>query len=171
MHETSPLLDPKGLDDLLLYRFSRVSATAGAMIVRLCEGRFGITWREWRMVLMLAEAGALQPSALAAQVQLDRARTSRAITSLLAKGLLVRTVQADDQRRATVALTAAGQGLHDALFPLVAEINRQLLAPLQAAEVLVLDGLLQRIQQASEQVLAGAAWPKADRRRGRSPAA
>ena len=83
----------------------------------------------------------------------------------------MRTVQAGDQRRATVALTAAGQGLHDALFPLVAEINRQLLAPLQAAEVLVLDGLLQRIQQASEQVLAGAAWPKADRRRGRSPAA
>lgn len=71
----------------------------------------------------------------------------------------------------TAALTAAGRGLHDALLPLVAEINRQLLAPMQAAGVQLLDGMLQRVQQASEQVLAGAAWPKADRRRWRSPAA
>lgn len=48
------------------------------------------------MVLMLAEAGALRPSAPVALVQIDCARTSRAITSMLAKGLLVRTVQAGD---------------------------------------------------------------------------
>jgi DNA-binding MarR family transcriptional regulator len=109
----------------------------------------------------------LDPQGLGDLLQLDRARTSRAISSLLAKGLLLRTVLAGDQRRAKVALTAAGLRLHGELFPLVAQINQQLLRPLDGAEVALLDRLLQRIQQQAEQELAAAVLPKADRRQGR----
>lgn len=163
----SPLRDPQGLNDLLLYRLGRLYATAGAMVVRVCEGEFGITRREWRLVAWLAEAGPLQPSALAERADLDRARTSRAISSLVAKGLAQRTVVASDRRLATVALTPRGQVLYARLLPRVAAINRAILAPLADADVVRLGRVLAQMQQQSAQLLAEGAWPKAQRRRGR----
>ena len=73
------MADPQVLGDLLLYRLSRLAGAAGMPAVRLCEGRYGITRREWRMLALLAEGGVMHPSALAVQAQLDRARTSRAL--------------------------------------------------------------------------------------------
>ena len=50
----SPRLSaPQGLDDLLLYRLSRLLGVAGAPVIRLCEGQFGITRREWRVLALL----------------------------------------------------------------------------------------------------------------------
>lgn len=171
MNTPSRLLAPAGLNDLLLYRCARLSATAGTMIVRLCEGRFGITRREWRMVAMLADAGALAPSQLAEAVQLDRARTSRAASSLVTKGLVQRSVRASDQRYALLELSAAGSALHAELFPLVAQINRELLAGFSADEVAQLQALLERLQARAELELGARALPKANRRRASATAA
>ena len=33
----------------------RVLVTGGAQVIRLCEGTFGITRREWRILALLAE--------------------------------------------------------------------------------------------------------------------
>ena len=82
----------RSLDDLLLYRLSRLLAVAGSLVIRLCEGRFGITRREWQLIATLACHGELNSSQLAEHAQLDRARTSRAIGSLVDKGLASRTV-------------------------------------------------------------------------------
>jgi DNA-binding MarR family transcriptional regulator len=74
------LADPHTVDDLLNYRLSRLFASSGAMVIRLCEGRYGITRREWRLIALLAAHGAMSPSQLAARAHLERARTSRHIT-------------------------------------------------------------------------------------------
>jgi len=148
---TAAALDnPQTLDDLVLYRFARLSATAGLMVVRLCEGRFGITRREWRMLALLAESGGLHPSELADRAQLDRARTSRAVSSLVAKGLVLRAVQASDQRYAQLCLSDRGQRLHHELFPLVAGINRQLLQGLDTAEVKAMSAAVESMQAQAE---------------------
>ena len=167
VRRVSPLRDPQGLNDLLLYRLGRLYATAGAMVVRVCEGEFGITRREWRLVAWLAEAGPMQPSLMAERADLDRARTSRAISSLVAKGLAQRTAVASDRRLATVALTARGQALYARLLPRVAAINRAILEPLADADVARLDRALGLMQQRSAQMLADGPWPKAQRGRGR----
>lgn len=160
------LLAPSTLDDLLLYRLSRLLATGGNMVTRLCEGRFGITRREWRLLALLARQPGLLSSQLAERAQLDRARTSRAVTSLVAKQLLQRQAASADRRQARLALTAQGQALHDALFPLVTSINRDMLSVLDAPELAVLDSALGRLQQQAESLQASAVLPKADRRRG-----
>lgn len=146
----SRLADPQQLGDLVLFRLSRLAATAGAQVVRLCEGRFGVTRREWRLVALLAESGPLSPSQLALHAQLDRARTSRTLSTLIAKGLVRRTVQARDQRYAEVSLTDQGSTLHAQLFPGVAAINRQLLADLQPQEAAALEDLLERLQRRAD---------------------
>lgn len=160
------LRQPSGLDDLLLYKLSRLLAVGGSMVIRLCEGRFGITRREWRVIARLAQEQDLLSSELAERIQLDRARTSRAVSSLVAKKLVRRQAGASDRRQARLALTEKGRALHQALFPLVCEINRGLLSPLAAQEVEQLDAMLDALQQRADAMVQAAELPKADRRRG-----
>lgn len=162
------LVDPATIDDLLLYRISHLLSVAGSMVIRLCEGRFGITRREWRILALLARADGLLSSQLAERAHLDRARTSRAITSLVAKKLVRREVGDGDRRQARLTLTAAGRSVHDELFPLVRRINENLLRPLSGGEIARLDQQLDALQAQAEQMVMvqGAELPKADRRRG-----
>src|SRR5687768_1185180 len=99
------LARPASLDDVLLYRLNRLLATAGSMVTRLCEGSFGITRREWRLIARLAQQEGLLSSELAERAQLDRARTSKAITSLVGKKLVCRQVRPGDRRKAVLSLT------------------------------------------------------------------
>lgn len=160
------LRHPQALGDLLIYRLGRLYATAGAMTLRVCEGEFGIPRREWRLLAVLGEAGELQPSELATRAELDRARTSRALTGLQAKGLVERHAVASDRRLALVRLTDAGRALHVRMLPRVAAINGAILGPLDDDRVAALDDLLARLQRQATQLLQESVWPKADRRRG-----
>ena len=66
-----------------------------------------------------------------------------------------------------LALTGEGRALYEVLFPLVVEINHDLLAVLPAREVSQLDQNLDALQRrADDMLVAHAELPKADRRRG-----
>ncbi|HEY8048691.1 MAG TPA: MarR family transcriptional regulator [Ramlibacter sp.] len=160
------LARPQTLDDVLLYRMSRLLSTAGSMVIRLCEGGFGITRREWRLIALLAHEEGLLSSQLADHAQLDRARTSRAVTSLVAKKLVRRTQGTADRREARIALTAGGRDLYEQLFPLVLQINRELLAPIPRTQLEAVDRALDRMQRQADDMVRNAHLPKADRRRG-----
>ena len=160
------LRHPAMLDDLLLYRLSRVLSVAGTMVIRLCEGRFGITRREWRLIASLAGTPGLLSSELAQRAQLDRARTSRAVTSLVGKRLVRRVTGTSDRRQARLALTAAGHALYEQLFPLVCAINEELLRAISPAQVRRLDACLSALQDRADHMVRTVALPKADRRRG-----
>ena len=163
------LSQPRDLDDLLNYRLMRLFAVSGAPVVRLCEGRYGIARREWRILALLAAHGPLSPSALAERGDLDRARTSRAIGSLVAKKLAARGAQPGDARRAVVALTESGQRLYDELFPQVVRINQQVLAVLEAPLQQALDEALARLTTHAAQLNRELALDvQADRRHGGS---
>lgn len=162
----SRLVRPAALDDLLLFRLSRLLAIGGAPVIRLCEGRYGITRREWRVLALLAREDNLLSSELAARAQLDRARTSKAITSLVAKKLVQRETRPGDRRQASLVLTADGRVLFKSLFPQVLEIHHELLQVLDAGEQVQLDGMLERMQAQAERLALQAELPKADRRRG-----
>lgn len=140
------LTQPKAMDDLFLYRISRLLATAGAPVVRVCESEFGITRREWRIVALLAETEGILSSDLAVRAQLDRARTSRAVTGLVTKKLVSRTPRPGDRRAVILALTAAGHALFEALFPRAAALNVAALSVLDEAEVALLDKMLATLQ-------------------------
>lgn len=165
----SSLRQPRRLDELLNYRLQRLHAISGAPVIRLLEGHFGVTRREWRLLATLAHRGATSPSDLALELHLDRTRTSRAIGALLEKGLLQRQTLPGDGRRAEVQLTEAGNHLVDAAFPQIAAINAQVVAALDDHALEQLDQALQRLTQRAlavnqSQVLDA----KADRRAGGS---
>lgn len=162
------LAQPEILDDLLLYRLSRLQAAAGGVVLRYCEGQFGITRREWRILAVLAARGPLGSSGLAEQAHLDRPRTSKAVTALVGKKLISRSSRAGDARHIQLALTPAGIALHSALFPLVSQINREVLAALTPREMALLGEMLERLQQRADGLAGQNGLPLADRRHGSS---
>ena len=169
MTEPTPSRRLAGIDDLLLYRLSRFSSRAGTMVIRLCEGGHGITRREWRVIGLMPEGEALTSSALAQRIQLDRARTSRVLSSLEDKGLLSRSVPPDNRREVRVALTPAGVALRQQLMPQVQAINHRILSVLTDDEMAQFDHMVQRLQQAADQLSESLQpeLPKTQRRLGR----
>lgn len=164
----SPSQRLASIEDLLLYRLSRLSAVAGAMVVRLCEGGYGITRREWAVVAQLYENGSLPPSVLAERMHRDRARTSRTLTALAHKQLLLRTIPAHDRRSALVSLTPNGRQLYEALMPQIQAINSQILNALPNVEVASFDAALDLLQARAQSLMTELSpdLPRANRRQG-----
>lgn len=164
-----PLSHPRTIVDLVNFQLHLIEATNSSTVIRICEGEYGITRREWLFLALLAAFGAMAPSQVATRAGLDRSRTSKGLMSLLAKGLVERQPQPADRRRATVALTAAGRELYAHIFPRVRKINTDLLAVLSNAEVQTLAQLLARLHaRAFEIDRADHTAKSADRRGGGS---
>jgi DNA-binding MarR family transcriptional regulator len=163
------LADPSSVEALLNYRLARLLASSGALAIRLFEGRYGVTRREWRLLSLLSMHGAMSPSALAELAHLDRPRVTRAVTDLQAKQLVDKKRRRDGAHRAIVQLTALGQQLHDELFPQIVALNRQVLEALSADEVRALDDALTRLTERAESLVQTQPMPaKANRRGGGS---
>lgn len=146
---------PQRQADLLLYRLYRIHITAGRLVVDMCESEFGITRREWRILSFLAEREGALSSQLAAHAMLDRARTSRTLSTLSAKKLVVRQPRPSDRREVHVFLSEEGRRLYNEIYPRVAAINQALVAGLGAAQREQLDAMVDALQtQASRMVAA-----------------
>ena len=160
---------PATVEDLLNYRLSRLLSSSGAMITRLCEGRYGITRREWRLICILAAQGAMSPSDLAGRAHLDRARVSRHIGDLVKKKLVARTGVAGDKRRARVELNERGSALYEKLFPQSVKFNNRVLEGLDASELAAFDAALTRLTEVADRLgISNPQEEKADRRHGGS---
>ena len=163
------LADPASVDELLNFRLARLLGSSGALVIRLCEGRYGITRREWRLIAMLAAHGAMSPSELAEHARIDRARASRVITALVSKRLLERSHPPGDRRRARIDLTESGRRLYAELFPQSASLNKLVVRDLSPALLAAFDQALGQMTIAAENLCR--TYPldlKADRRHGGS---
>lgn len=165
VHMPSNLSSPQSIDDLLLYRLARLLSVGSTSAIRLFEGQFSITRREWRVMASLWPDESLLSSELAEHAQLDRARTSRAISSLVAKGLIDRQAVPSDQRKATLTLTGKGHNLYESAFPVVAELNQRLTQGLSDDALKALDAAINHIQATADKLKNEAGQPKANRRR------
>jgi DNA-binding MarR family transcriptional regulator len=167
--ELMSLSKPLTVDDLLNYRLNRLLASSGAMVTLLCEGRYGITRREWRMICILAAHGAMSPSELAQQSHLERPRVSHYITDLVRKKLLLRVGVPEDKRRARVALTERGEQLYAELFPQSVKLNNTVLQVLSPMELTLFDAALTRLTEVADRLRSSRPInAKADRQHGGS---
>lgn len=155
MSADDPLRYPQQQNDLLLYRLFRIHATARPLVVRMCERDYGITRREWLVLSRLSDVEGVQSSELARHVMLDRARTSRAVTSLAEKGLLRREPKPSDRREVHLYLTDEGWRIYREVFPRIAAIQRELLAPFSEAECRQFSELIARLQVSASRLNPG----------------
>ncbi len=148
---TLSLRQPTSLEELLNYRLMRLYAESTGPVTRMMEGRWGISRREWRVLAFLSMQPECSPSELAEQAQLDRPRTSRALTSLRAKGLVERQTHQGDARRASVALTPSGRALYDEIFPHIAALNARLMSSLDEVTAQAFDRALEQLTRIAKQ--------------------
>jgi len=161
MHLSDRVSDPQRQGDLLLYRLHRIQSTAGRLVVQLCESEFGITRREWRVLSVLNEHEGVLSSVLAEHALLDRARTSRALTSLAAKKLVTRQPRPSDRREVHVFLTDEGRRVYGQILPRVMTINRELVSSLSAQQRQQLDEVVNALQAQAGRMLAASKVPLA----------
>ena len=167
MTDASRLRDPQAASDLLMYRLNKLMAVSGSLVIRLCEGGYGITRREWGLLMWLARHPDLPPAELARLLGLDRARTSRAITSLQDKRLITREPLPGDKRQARLRLTPEGLAGYEAGFPQVKQLNQALLRGLPTEAVDLLDQALILLQANADALQAeNAHLPRTYRMRG-----
>jgi DNA-binding MarR family transcriptional regulator len=144
---STPLSEPPHLADMLMYRLYQAWSQSNPVFVRLCEGRFGITRREWRILACAVEGGIMSSAELAAAAKLDLPRTSRTLGTLCEKGWLRRLHDSADRRVVRVEATAEGIDRYRRLLPEVARLNDLLVQDLSHDEIALLRDFLARIEQ------------------------
>ncbi|MBV6699738.1 MarR family winged helix-turn-helix transcriptional regulator [Kitasatospora aureofaciens] len=135
---------PPTLLDLSTYLLSRIGRTArGRLAERLAERGL----RLWDMAVLaaLADFGPHAQRDLVERLGLDPSDLAKVADQLAAGGYVERTRDTADRRRVSVSVTDAGRALLAELDGEARAVQDEVLAPLDAQERQVLQGLLLRV--------------------------
>jgi len=146
----TPSLPP--LEEMVMFRLYAAWSRASPVFVRLSEGQFGITRREWRVLAAAVAHGPMTSAGLAAAAGLDLVRTSRALGTLCDKGWLQRIPDPRDGRVVHVHVTEAGHGLYAGLMPEILRLNDILTTDLSTEERTTLLQLLRKVEARGQQM-------------------
>jgi DNA-binding MarR family transcriptional regulator len=108
------------LDVSAMFVVQDVFRAAATLRTRLESGALqaeGLTWSGFTMLFCLWVWGPHETRVLAQRMGVSRPTVSGVTDTLERRGLVQRRVHADDARRRTVALTAAGERTFEELFP------------------------------------------------------
>jgi homoprotocatechuate degradation regulator HpaR len=94
--------------------------------IRQMLSQSGLTEQQWRVLRVLDEHGALEPSQLAKHAALLLPSQTRIVQSMAQKGLVERREHRNDRRRTVVEITAAGQAIINDNAAKAAEIAAQI---------------------------------------------
>jgi len=153
----SPLPYFPPMAKLLLARWIpfRLSALANRVREALYEyyhPRFGLSVTAWRVIANLGEqapGAPLSAKALATRVMMDQVQISRAIREVVRLGVVRRSVDGADRRRAALELTPQGRRVYEAIVPVALRLERELLSELAPAERRRLSALLGQLERAA----------------------
>ena len=95
---------------------------------------FDMTSVQFAALDAIAQQPRIDQASLAATIGFDRATIGGVVDRLEQKGLLQRSVSAQDRRARELQLTADGKRLLKASRPVVESLQAEILAPLTAAE-------------------------------------
>lgn len=133
------------LERFLPYELSIAANRASRLFARQYSAAFGLSIPEWRVMAVVGRFGAVAPSAIAERTEMDRVKVSRAVASLVRRGLAGQAVDPEDGRARLVTLSEQGQQTHRAIVALARELDRRLAAGLSAAEREALHAALRKL--------------------------
>ena len=143
------------LEDFLPYRLSVVTNRTSRLFARRYSDAFGVSIAEWRVLAVVGRFGGLSATAVVERTAMDKVKVSRAVRSLLHRGLLQREGDAADRRVQRLAMTAAGQRIHAGIVPLARGLEAELLAGLDPPDRAALHRLLEALERRLAEMGAG----------------
>jgi DNA-binding MarR family transcriptional regulator len=117
---------------------------AAAAVDGAAAAVLGVNRTDLRLIGLVDDAGTLAAGRLAAAAGLSPAATTAAIQRLVAAGHLSREVDAEDRRRAVLALTPATADRLNRIYAPIAVAGRRELARYSAGELAVIADFLDR---------------------------
>ncbi|WP_300541279.1 MarR family winged helix-turn-helix transcriptional regulator [Maricaulis sp.] len=143
------------LRDYMPYRLAVTSNLVSRLIASAYQARFGISIWEWRVIAILGEGQAMTAQAIADSAAMDKVSVSRAVRSLVERGLVEREDHASDRRARLLRLSAAGADTYGDIAPVALAEEAALLAEFSPEEAELLAGLLGRLRRRAGQLMHG----------------
>lgn len=139
------------LEEYLPYRLSLLSNTISQGVARRYQQDHDISVIEWRVVVILGRFPGSTASEVVEKTAMDKVTISRSVRSLEEKGFLQRRVDPSDRRRQRLFLTRGrGKRVLEAIVPLAAAYETDLLDTLDSGERRSLQKLLAKLQGGAE---------------------
>ncbi|MBR1218311.1 MarR family transcriptional regulator [Bradyrhizobium sp. U87765 SZCCT0131] len=137
------------------FRMNRLSAAISTALSSEYRDRYGIEVPEWRVIATLG----FREEPCTAQFVVQHTSThkstiSRAVTSLLEKGLIERIENPVDRREYALQLSADGRVVYEGLIPRLLNREREILSALAPAELRQFEAILSKIEKSLDLVQA-----------------
>ena len=143
--------DTLQLDRFLPYRAARLATALSRGLAAQYEVRYQISVAEWRVLVHLTQESEISVRDIFTRVDMDRARVTRAVQRLAARGLVSKLVNEADRRLVRLALTSAGHELAAELSALAMAFEARIMAALPPDAASTLLPLFGAIEQSIEQ--------------------
>ena len=118
------------IEALLPYRSARLTTALSRALAAQYEQRYDISVAEWRVLVHLTQQTEISVRDIFTRVDMDRARVTRAVQRLAARGYVSKLVNQDDRRLVKLALTTSGTALASELSALAAGFEAEIMAAL-----------------------------------------
>lgn len=118
------------LEDFISFRIAGLAQLLNAHGRRAYAEKFGLSMVQWRILAVIGHLGETTLNDLAVEVSYDKSQISRAISALVDRGAVTRTVSPSDLRSNVISLSEEGWALYEAAMPLGRERQRELLSVL-----------------------------------------
>lgn len=133
------------LESFLPYRLSVTTNRVSRAFAAHYEQEFGISIPEWRAIAVLGAFAPLSSNGICERTAMDKAKVSRAVASLLKRGLIERAPHVTDQRLIRLTLSKAGRGIYEAIIPRARAIEADVTKGLSKADIVHLHRVLDRM--------------------------
>jgi MarR family transcriptional regulator, temperature-dependent positive regulator of motility len=134
-HATPQDPDQSPLFDLPGHLIRRLQQIAVSIFIGRCEAAgYDLTPVQFAALTMIRNHGGLAQTTLAGLIAYDAATLGGVVERLVQKGLVRRETSSQDRRAKSLHVTAEGEALLEAVAPVVADVQRAILAGLTPAE-------------------------------------
>lgn len=149
--------EPLELERFLPYRLSVVSNLVSKAFARRYETAFGLSIPEWRVMAVLGRFAPASSQEISRRTAMDKAKVSRAVSRLVASGLVDRTDNPQDHRQNVLTLAPRGRAIYREIVPLARAIERDVTEALTPDEIAQFDRLLAKLHGRAEALAPGGA--------------
>lgn len=142
------------LQRFLPYRLSVLSNKISQSLADHYSTQFDLTNQEWRILAILGEGKPYSAAELAGRTAMDKVAISRAVKKLLDSNRLVKHQDTTDNRRFELSLSAEGLALYKQVAAIADQYEKELLATFSSQEIEEMDTILNKLDNAIEQLTA-----------------
>jgi DNA-binding MarR family transcriptional regulator len=131
------------------YQVTFLAGSVSRVLGAVMESKFGLNSAQWRIMAILGTFAPLSTFEISSRTSLEKSAVSRTISELIARGLVVRSVNPTDRRLLMLRFSPKGRQLFERMAAAGLEYEAFVLGHIPREHASVLAGLLSTIHEAS----------------------